>query len=223
MTLASVAPPARRPDLGRVVFVPFCLLLLVGNAGTIASGSAWRARPAPIAAVSVAAAVLTGLCYWLIVTAYFRRTSARATSRSTTAHLAAVVATLLPLAIPLTHAESRSLGELVPANLLLLAGLSWSLWSVRTLGRSFSVLAQARTVVTRGPYSLVRHPLYFGEIVASLGLVTLRPSLTGALMWLLLCGLQLFRAGQEEQVLAETFPEYAGYRQTTKRLVPALF
>ena len=52
------------------------------------------------------------------------------------------------------------------ADVLLLAGTAWSVWSLRFLGRNVSVLAQARDVVDRGPYRWVRHPLYAGEIVS---------------------------------------------------------
>ena len=37
------------------------------------------------------------------------------------------------------------------------------------LGRSFSIVPQARTLVRTGPYKFVRNPLYLAEEVALLG------------------------------------------------------
>jgi protein-S-isoprenylcysteine O-methyltransferase Ste14 len=39
------------------------------------------------------------------------------------------------------------------------------------LGRSFSVVPQARGLVRGGPYSFVRHPLYLAEEIALLGIL----------------------------------------------------
>jgi protein-S-isoprenylcysteine O-methyltransferase Ste14 len=41
---------------------------------------------------------------------------------------------------------------------------------VLSLGRSISILPQARQLVTSGPYAFVRHPLYLGEMTAMLGI-----------------------------------------------------
>jgi protein-S-isoprenylcysteine O-methyltransferase Ste14 len=86
-----------------------------------------------------------------------------------------------------------------------------------------SVLAQARAVVDRGPYRWVRHPLYAGEIVSSLGVALAMNSLAALACWLVLCGLQIYRALREEQVLLDALPAYRDYRTHTAALVPGLF
>ncbi len=70
---------------------------------------------------------------------------------------------------------------------------------------------------------MVRHALYLGDLVATLGIVLTRPSLTGLGVWLLLAALLALRVVHEEKVLAATLPEYAEYRRRTARLVPGLF
>ena len=81
---------------------------------------------------------------------------------------------LAPFAFPLLHGAPPGTGRQFVSDLLLVAGMAWSVWSLRFLGRNVSVLAQARDVVDRGPYRWVRHPLYTGEIVSSLGVAIAR-------------------------------------------------
>jgi protein-S-isoprenylcysteine O-methyltransferase Ste14 len=119
--------------------------------------------------------------------------------------------------------ETPAAAPVVLGDGLLLAGLVWSVWAVRTLGRSFSVIPQARAVVSAGPYRVVRHPLYLGEIVATLGLAVVRPSAETFGAWVLLCVLQAFRAAHEERLLAATLPDYDGYRRCTRRHVPGQY
>jgi protein-S-isoprenylcysteine O-methyltransferase Ste14 len=91
------------------------------------------------------------------------------------------------------------------------------------LGRNFSIFPQARGLVTSGPYRVVRHPLYLGEIVAAIALALLHlgPVAAGAVMaWI---PIQVYRALVEERVLAVTHPEYESYRQRVRRLVPGLW
>jgi protein-S-isoprenylcysteine O-methyltransferase Ste14 len=69
----------------------------------------------------------------------------------------------------------------------------------------------------------VRHPLYLGELVASLGVTVAAHSPAAVAIWLVLCGLQVYRALREEQVLLEALPGYRSYRSRTAALVPGLF
>lgn len=134
-----------------------------------------------------------------------------------------MTATWLPFLFPVAQEQLPFRWLPILGSVLLSIGLLWSLWSLRTLGRSFSVLAQARKVIRSGPYAVVRHPLYFGELVAALGVVLLTPSLGTALLWLALAGLQVFRMQHQEAVLEENLDDYANYRFTTRRLVPGLY
>ena len=91
------------------------------------------------------------------------------------------------------------------------------------LGRSISILPEARRLVTRGPYALVRHPLYLGEIVALAGVALQYWSVWALLLWGLVCVFQLQRMKYEERVLSEVFPEYQDYMTRTARLLPGVY
>jgi protein-S-isoprenylcysteine O-methyltransferase Ste14 len=86
-----------------------------------------------------------------------------------------------------------------------------------------SVIAQARGLADRGPYRWVRHPLYSGEIVSSLGLVLLAGSPAAWGAWLGFCALQAYRALREEQLLARALPVYRSYQARTAAVLPGLF
>jgi protein-S-isoprenylcysteine O-methyltransferase Ste14 len=221
-TAPSVTAPSRR-DLGRIVFMPLCLLLAASNGIRLLSGATLNRYSAFSAVALTTSALLTLAFYWLMIRAYLTRLPVRATTTAVAVNAAALVATALPLVIPLIQRETTAAVPLVVGDLLLLSGLGWSVWSLRSLGRSFSVIPQARAVVSTGPYRLVRHPLYLGEIVATLGLAILRPSPTTIGIWLVLCVLQAFRATREEEVLATALPDYDSYRAKTRRLLPGLY
>ncbi len=88
------------------------------------------------------------------------------------------------------------------------------------LGRSLSVMPEARRLVTGGPYAVVRHPLYFCEILGLFAIVLQYRSLPAVALFVLCVGFQVARARWEEAVLARAFPEFAAYRLRTPFLIP---
>ena len=91
------------------------------------------------------------------------------------------------------------------------------------LGTCFGVLPDVRGLVMRGPYRIVRHPLYLGELVSALGLVvgTSRP-LPALLAWAACVAVQIVRTRYEEEGLRAEFPEYEDYARRTSRLIPGV-
>jgi len=84
------------------------------------------------------------------------------------------------------------------------------------LGKSFSVTAQARQLVTRGVYSKVRNPIYVfsGLMVIGFALALQRPVLLAIV--LILIPVQIIRARKEARVLEDAFGEqYREYRKKT--------
>jgi protein-S-isoprenylcysteine O-methyltransferase Ste14 len=165
---------------------------------------------------------LTCAFYVLIIWNYLRRGAASVTCRSVPAACAAVAATLLPTALPLLGGRVPGAGVQVVVDVLLVAGTGWSVWALRRLGRNLSVLAQAREVADRGPYRVVRHPLYTGELTSTLGVALAAGTGWALATWVGLVGLQVYRARTEERVLLVALPGYREYRDRTAALVPGL-
>ena len=107
------------------------------------------------------------------------------------------------------------------ANVLYsLPGLLLALWSLIALGFSFSIAPEDRGIVARGPYWLVRHPMYLGEVLSLLGLCISAGNLWNWLALLLFARLLLVRISAEEHALAN----YARYRDVVRwRLIPFLW
>ena len=159
----------------------------------------------------------------LVIWCYLRRGPARATTSSVTARAAAVVATWIPFVIPWLHGAPPGAVRQGVSDVLLLAGTAWAVWSLRSLGPNLSVVAQVRDVADGGPYRWIRHPLYAGEIVSSLGLAIAAHSLAAIAVWLGICALQAYRAVREEQLLLAVLPGYGAYRIRTAALLPGIF
>lgn len=204
---------AGRLDAGRIVMVPFAAIMIVLDAGAALQ----RAGPG---GVRLLGAILPCAFYLLIIGCYLRRGPAVATGGSVTGHAAAAVATMLPFTLPMLRGVPPAAAGGYAADLLMLAGTGWSVWSLRYLGRSLSVIAQARQVVDGGPYRWVRHPLYTGEIVSALGLALAAGSAAALAAWLAFCALQAYRALREEQLLLRALPGYRAYRARTGALIP---
>src|SRR5579871_3086317 len=120
---------------------------------------------------------------------------------------------------PVTQPDPRLVA---PSSLLLGLGLVLSIVSLATLGRCFGVFPEVRGLVTRGPYAVVRHPLYLAEMMAALGGLLPRLSPLMIAIFVGFVGLQYWRTIFEERVLQEAFPEYASYRERTWRILPGV-
>ncbi len=106
---------------------------------------------------------------------------------------------------------------------LLLAGQFLCAVTLMQLGRSFSVMPEARRLVTEGLYSRIRHPLYVAEAVATLGVFLQYRSLGAALLVAAQFAVQLWRMHEEEKVLEAQFPEYSAYRARTAHVLPGVY
>ena len=112
----------------------------------------------------------------------------------------------------------------VAAGLVLqLAGLALAVTALVALGRSFGFVAADRGLVTRGPYAVVRHPVYAAYIVIQAGYLIQSISVANAAVLVFATGCNIGRAVAEERVLAAT-ADYEAYRRRVRwRLVPGLW
>lgn len=108
----------------------------------------------------------------------------------------------------------------VISTVLIIVGTVLSVYCIRQLGRSFSIMASARSLVTEGPYKIIRHPLYGAEVITIIGLTLGHWSPAAAVLGFVWLALQIRRAQNEERVLRATFPEYADYSRRVPMLLP---
>jgi protein-S-isoprenylcysteine O-methyltransferase Ste14 len=109
------------------------------------------------------------------------------------------------------------------ADILIIAGTIGAIVAASRLGASFSMMPEARKLVTTGPYAMIRHPLYLAEMVGILGLVLQFEQPWALFLGVTVFGLQYWRTVFEERVLTRAYPDYATYRARTWRFFPYVF
>lgn len=219
----AIAIPLRRMDFGRIVFLPIFILLAIpvfqrtyDLGGTLMQWSS-------AGLITLAHSTLLSAFYLLIIALYVLRSEPVATCRSWMPRLMALTGTFLPMAFVLLPPPTAYNYRLIAVgNGVMLIGLVCSVYALATLGRSFSIIPQSRSLVQSGPYRWVRHPLYVAEELATIGFFLAQPTWPRLGLLLVHAAFQIYRALQEEKVLAETFPEYAEYTGRTPRFLPRL-
>jgi protein-S-isoprenylcysteine O-methyltransferase Ste14 len=104
-------------------------------------------------------------------------------------------------------------------------GAAIALVAFLRLGSNFSITPEVRNLVVSGPYRVVRHPIYFAELIMVVGVVVGFPRLTTVVGALGVLCLQLYRIHVEERLLRASFPAgFAAFAARTPcRLVPLLW
>jgi protein-S-isoprenylcysteine O-methyltransferase Ste14 len=109
---------------------------------------------------------------------------------------------------------------------LIAGGAALAIAGVLKHGLGVSALPYPRaggTALHRGPYRLVRHPIYSGAVFVAFGwAISIQGWLTllyAALLFVLFDA----KARREEHWLVEKFPSYAGYQRRVRKLVPFLY
>ncbi len=119
---------------------------------------------------------------------------------------------------------------LLVGSVVYFLGLAFVLWGRLTLGNMYNVssgfgvqLYTDQRLITRGPYALVRHPMYFGLVLASAGGLLLYRTWTLIFLFTNALTVLFVRGRREEQALAAEFgTRWDEYSRTVPFVVPRL-
>ncbi|MBD2522079.1 isoprenylcysteine carboxylmethyltransferase family protein [Nostoc sp. FACHB-133] len=99
----------------------------------------------------------------------------------------------------------------------------WSFWVFRSW-RLFPHIDPGHQLVTKGPYSFVRHPLYFAFQLLFFGSFLIVPKLGFLLQVIANFLAHDFRCRVEEKILLQAFDNaYEAYKKRTRRLLPWVY
>jgi protein-S-isoprenylcysteine O-methyltransferase Ste14 len=191
--------------------------VLAHDAAMVASGAATLFNWVQLVALSMTALFDLLLIYLLMV-----RDTPVAKSRGALPRIFAFAGTFLGVGILQLPVAPLSLPMQLLSAVLIGIGSLGSLLVLWRLGKSFSIMPEARKLVTAGPYAHVRHPLYTVEMINIVGTAL---QFAAPWSWLVALGVMSLlwvRSHFEEQVLADTYPEYGAYRARTKRFIPGI-
>ena len=107
---------------------------------------------------------------------------------------------------------------------LCIAGLAFCVWARATLGRNWSgtiTLKEGHELIERGPYRLVRHPIYTGLLAMFLATALAFGHLGGVVAVILAFASFWIKLSEEEKLMLQQFPDqYRSYQQRAKCIIP---
>lgn len=155
----------------------------------------------------------------VVVLLVFRRTSSRI-SQSPWDWFAGLAGSFLVL---LVRPGGQAIAPDALGFALQLCGTVFQLYGKAALGRSFGIVAANRGVVLKGPYRIVRHPIYLGYLVTHVGFLLSNVSLWNLAVYAAVYLFQVARIFAEERLLIVDW-RYREYLQSVRyRLIPGVF
>lgn len=114
------------------------------------------------------------------------------------------------------------------AFIAMLAGLALRTWSIKTLGKYFTMqlaIQQEHKIIRQGPYQYLRHPSYAGAFLTYLGTIVFFHSWYSLLIALVVLPIAWIRRMhyEEKMLIAEFGDEYTAYCKSVKRILPGVW
>jgi protein-S-isoprenylcysteine O-methyltransferase Ste14 len=157
----------------------------------------------------------------VVVVAYLVRRPASAVTRRFADWLLAFGGTFVPVLLRPDGAHTQ--WGLQWGLVMQFCGVVLCLWSFFFLGRSFGFAAADRGLVQRGPYRIVRHPIYASYVLLQTGYLVQSLSVRNFVVVVLALGCNLGRIRAEERVLKSN-PSHAAYCKRVRwRLLPGVW
>ncbi len=110
--------------------------------------------------------------------------------------------------------------------LLLAVGGVFGTWGILALGQNLTAFPkpiEGGALVTSGPYAYVRHPIYSGLILGTLGWALFRANLLGVGLAVILFVFFDLKSRQEERWLCEAYAGYEEYQRQVRKLIPWVY
>jgi protein-S-isoprenylcysteine O-methyltransferase Ste14 len=149
----------------------------------------------------------------------------RVPPRSAMVNLRSILSTAAMMTIPVMMRPATATTGLVfdLAIVVEVIGMVFTQISRIYLGRRFGLLPANRGIVASGPFRLMRHPIYSGWLVLTIGFLIAYPTPRNFGMLILSLPFLVWRMDLEEEHL-NADPEYREYAEKTPyRLVPGLY
>ena len=171
------------------------------------------------------------LIYWQVSSQHVKAAERREPGLSRLVRLVSLLAAVGLLTLPgfLFPLLNRRFLPVSPwwfwsAAVITAAGLLFSVWARRRLGKNWSqavTLKEDHELITSGPYALVRHPIYTGLLTALLGSAIARGEWRGLLAVALVLIPLWRKLTLEENWMRSRFGDsYEAYARRVSRLVP---
>jgi protein-S-isoprenylcysteine O-methyltransferase Ste14 len=99
--------------------------------------------------------------------------------------------------------------------------VTWLVLRENSYSASNIRVEQGQTVISTGPYALIRHPMYAGLLILAAGVPLALDSWLGLLVVALMIPVLVWRILDEEKALTDELPGYAEYMSRVRfRLAP---
>ncbi len=195
----------------------------------------------PFALTPSQALHFTGCCwaifliFWLLAAANVKRTTERWSSATWFGYLLANASAVIFNLLFKTAMLGRTAADSPQWAGAFRAGrprrhpgrLAITLWARVVLGRNWSgsiTHKEDHELIERGPYGLVRHPIYTGMLLMVTGTAIARGTADAFAAIALFTAVHLWKLHQEEALMTRYFPNaYPAYRSRTKALFPLLY
>jgi protein-S-isoprenylcysteine O-methyltransferase Ste14 len=122
-------------------------------------------------------------------------------------------------------------GTIIPVNwyiaIFLVDAILLGLWAIVSMNsKTISVLPDARveaTLTKKGPYKLLRHPMYTAVLEFLVALLLNDFSWLRLIVLLIVVGVLITKISIEEKILNQKYLEYSEYMKSTKKLIPFVY
>lgn len=121
------------------------------------------------------------------------------------------------------HWSSVPVVAVIAGNMVFILGylLIIAVFNENRYAATAVTVEKSQTLITTGPYKVVRHPMYLGMLMMSLSSGPALGSYWAVLPFLFMIPFVLLRIKDEEELLQRELPGYAGYCAMTRyRLLP---